>query len=79
MINDNPTLLEKNGVWYLQGIALKVGDQVKIKGISWKVLGFGEWYQPSQGSFLWIQNRWLGIRVYAPYLEEATHQDMGAR
>jgi hypothetical protein len=60
------TLTEKKGIWYLNGVVVRIGDQLRLSGVPWRVVGFGRTRSPEQRSFLWIQNPCFGMTIYNP-------------
>jgi len=71
MIHPSSALTEKKGVWYLDGMVVRIGDQLQLQGVAWKIVGFGRSLSPEQRTFLWIQNQDLGTTIYNPALDDA--------
>ncbi len=70
MKNEQLPLSESNGTLYYEGIKVKAGDIIRIRGIVWDVLGGGRTPGKNHAAFLWVRNAKFGTAIYSPQLDE---------
>lgn len=61
-------LLEFNELWYLEGVRIRLGDEVILDELSWKIVAWGRSPARSRTPFLWLHNELRGVKLFSPAL-----------